>query len=219
VSAGTGGAFNAKVGAALDVNFARSQVAGVYAALEIQGYSQGGQGLIFYDAVNAVASGATDGSLPNGVWFPFPSPDRLMEKALSTMGVRVEYSTNFADAILELTIDDAVHETCEAARSCEVVYFGTPTLVGGRSLFPVECPGPGVDWWTATRERSVVRDLVGFAEASNFRRVVSGLGTGDVGLEERLSDMGDGAVVASYKNFGAFEDWVLVRDVKQQPEE
>jgi len=88
------------------------------------------------------------------------------------------------------------------------MYFGTPTIVGGKPLFP--------DEWreslTKQEERDMVRVLCGIAEQNKAMRIVSGLGTGDIDAAERMHDMGGGRVVCE-KQFDTFTDWVLVRDI------
>ena len=48
------------------------------------------------------------------------------------------------------------------------------------------------------------------SEKYDLKVMVTGLGSGDISVDERLEDMGGGTVV-SYKHFGLFEDWVLCR--------
>jgi hypothetical protein len=38
------------------------------------------------------------------------------------------------------------------------------------------------------------------------------LGSGDISPEERIKDMGGGKI-ACFKDFGQFQDWVIVRDL------
>lgn len=89
------------------------------------------------------------------------------------------------------------------------MYFGTPTIVNDKPLFLPEGLGQG---WTKQTERETVRFLVSEAEESSTCRViVSGLGSGDISPEERMSDMGKGSEIVAYKKFNGFEDWVIVR--------
>jgi hypothetical protein len=90
---------------------------------------------------------------------------------------------------------------------CSAVYFGTPTIVNDKPLFPETILFGS---WTKERERETVRNICASAVAKGFRLIISGLGTGDISVEERLEDMGGGEVVAM-KKFDGFTDWVLAR--------
>lgn len=96
----------------------------------------------------------------------------------------------------------------------DAIYWGTPTIVNNEALFVHSLPsGDNAQRWTKSWERATSRELRRFAEECGAKRIITGLGTGDISVVERLVDMGGGHVV-SYKNFGEFEDWVLVRDLK-----
>lgn len=88
---------------------------------------------------------------------------------------------------------------------CDAIYFGTPTIVGDSNLFPA------LGTWTKAQERETVRHLSAMA-ATRRARIVCGLGSGDVTLEERLEDVGAGAAVVCFKDFGEFQDWVIRRN-------
>jgi hypothetical protein len=95
----------------------------------------------------------------------------------------------------------------------EAVYWGTPTIVNNRPLFvkSVRPPKRGQpEPWTKEYERSMSIGYTYLAEQWKYKTIVTGLGTGDISVEERLEDMGGGQVV-SHKRFGEFEDWVLMR--------
>jgi len=100
-------------------------------------------------------------------------------------------------------------------QGADAVYWGTPTIVGNKALFP-KCLQPGVDasYWTKERERHLTRAWVEKAEQFKLKVIVTGLGTGDISPVERMSDMGKGATVVSYKVFGEFSDWVICRRLK-----
>jgi hypothetical protein len=87
----------------------------------------------------------------------------------------------------------------------EALYFGTPTILNDRELF--KDAGEG---WNKELERKVVQTLVQESYRANYKMIVSGLGSGDISVEERLADMGGGRV-ACFKDFGTFQDWILVR--------
>jgi hypothetical protein len=88
----------------------------------------------------------------------------------------------------------------------EAVYFGTPTIVNDKPLFPES------GWWNKNHERVYVRDLCREVKDKGYKRIVSGLGSGDISVDERLEDMGGGKI-ACFKDFGEFQDWVLVREL------
>jgi len=90
---------------------------------------------------------------------------------------------------------------------CQVVYFGTPTIVNNKPLFPDTIFYGSL---TKERERETVRTIVESAIARGMRLIISGLGSGDISVEERLEDMGGGEIVAM-KKFDGFTDWVLAR--------
>jgi hypothetical protein len=50
------------------------------------------------------------------------------------------------------------------------------------------------------------------AEELKYKKIISGLGSGDISPEERIEDMGGGRIVA-YKDFGTFQDWVIMRKI------
>lgn len=99
------------------------------------------------------------------------------------------------------------------------LYFGTPTIVDDKPLFPAQVSvteGAAVGTvgkWDKETERNVVRALIQDAEHFDYRIIISGLGSGDISLSERIADMGGGKLVA-YKNFGPFEDWLIVRELR-----
>lgn len=163
----------------------------------------GGQELILAEVVAALA--ATPGGC-RVVWLPFYSTGTLA-RTLAQQGVAV------------LTDPDADRYDELPGWPIDAVYFGTPTVVGGQRLFPDHRAARGGEAWDATRERIVVRRLVGLAAAAGARRVVCGLGSGDVALEERLGDVGPHAAVLAMKCFTdatsglPFTDWVIARDL------
>jgi hypothetical protein len=87
----------------------------------------------------------------------------------------------------------------------DVMYFGTPTIVNDKPLFD----GWGLSW-TKDSERRFVENICHQAEKRKYKKIISGLGSGDISVEERIEDMGGGKVIA-YKDFGDFQDWVIER--------
>lgn len=95
----------------------------------------------------------------------------------------------------------------------DAIYWGTPTIVQDKVLFP-EClhdPSEASGWNVAVERYSSVT-LTRLAEKRLAKRIITGLGSGDITPHMRLHDMGGGRIV-SYKHFGHFEDWVIVRDL------
>jgi len=100
----------------------------------------------------------------------------------------------------------------EYDESFDAIYWGTPTIVDDKPLFPDSLePGVGHSW-DKIRERATSTQLAKLAVEQKAKRIITGLGSGDISWKERLMDMGGGRIV-SWKDFGDFEDWVLVRDI------
>ncbi len=120
--------------------------------------------------------------------FPYPCPE--LEQWLEGIGKTVQRGiSNPADAI----------------------YWGTPTVVDNKALFP-DClvASDSAEKWTKDFERFSSRNWTKYAEMYGLSVIVTGMGTGDISVKERLQDMGGGHVV-SHKIFDGFEDWVLMR--------
>ena len=96
----------------------------------------------------------------------------------------------------------------------DALYFGTPTIVDGKLLFDSDGAGVSESFLINDKvsERNAVRTMVRYAKEHNAERIVSGLGSGDISVEERIEDMGGGEVV-TMKKFDVFTDWVIVRDL------
>ena len=144
----------------------------------------GGQELILHEIC------ALLGSYPT-VWLPFP-------KACVTL----------ADTLKEQGHNLALGRRIRKDTDIDAVYFGTPTIVGGKQLFP----GTARDIKDKLTERTVVRSLVKRATMMGAKRIVTGLGSGDISVRERQADM-KGAQVVVEKRFDEFTDWVIVRDL------
>lgn len=96
-----------------------------------------------------------------------------------------------------------------------ILYFGTPTIVDDRPLFPVPAHGESSRvTWTKKSERDMARYLCRLAQSMNYRLIISGLGSGDISTQERLEDMGGGEIV-TFKKFDTFTDTVLVRELRK----
>lgn len=90
----------------------------------------------------------------------------------------------------------------------DVIYAGTPTIVDDRPLFYESWMG---DYWTKGFERQRVRELAKLAERHGYKRLITGLGSGDISPDERIIDMGPGTEMIAYKRFEDWEDWLFVR--------
>lgn len=131
----------------------------------------------------------------NPIWLPYDDHCKALREGLTKIGRTISFAsplTGFADGI------------------GTALYLGTPTIINGQQLFrPLDTLS-----WSKAEERERVRAAVATAVERGVRRIVTGLGSGDITVEERLKDMGGGRI-AAYKHFGFFEDWVLVRDVEK----
>lgn len=107
----------------------------------------------------------------------------------------------------------------EGMYGAQGVYWGTPTIVNNERLFPPiknESYGPAYrSYWDLRTERQFSVKMSEMAVHNRLKKIVTALGTGDISAEERLIHMGGGAVV-SHKNFGHFEDWVLMRNIEAE---
>lgn len=108
-----------------------------------------------------------------------------------------------------------VIESYGSNESFDALYFGTPTLVNGKPLFPETAPPcPLSEPWSRSAERAVVRTLCRHAEFKGARLIISGLGSGDISLLDRIETMrmkgwSEPAEVAR-KCFSHFTDHVLI---------
>lgn len=159
-------------------------------------------------------AGALEGC--SRVFLPFPTAP--LEAALVRAGFGVSLGSAIpSSSSTEEAANAYVKQLVEAGKDlkCDGLYFGTPTIVEGKSLFPTSEP------WTKEKERKVVQALCFWAGTVNYRVIVSGLGSGDISLEERCYDQDggrrrgvQGTTMVAYKDFGEFRDWVLVRRLR-----
>lgn len=169
----------ARADAGIDV-VAYQRVTGVYS----HNGKDGGQELILAEIIGALTG-------CKAVWLPFYSSGSLQEALVAQHFKVVSNRTRHMYRDPWPT-------------QCDAIYFGTPTIVDGKALFPDR------ESWTKDKERKIVRDLCDQAKVAKAR-VVCGLGLGDIFIEERVSDIGGGKVIA-YKDFGLFQDWVIRAD-------
>jgi len=131
------------------------------------------------------------------IWFPFVASDTLPQLLL-LMGHELAGLGEGAN--------------WEDDTGVDALYIGTPTIVDGGILFPETVPAlPKGAMWTKRLERRLVQSFVEKAIERGAKRIVTGLGEGDISAEERIEDMGGGGVVCM-KRFRGFTDWVLLRE-------
>lgn len=143
----------------------------------------GGQELILHEIAGLIESGWI-------LFFPFYSSGTLVEHIKKSN--QCYWSEGFKEA------DEMPRADC--------LYFGTPTIVNDAQLFDED------EDWTKKKERATVRRLCREAERLNYKRIISGLGSGDIEPDERIKDMGGGKIICM-KKFKEFTDWIIVRDL------
>lgn len=160
-----------------------------------RGAGGGCQALILHD----IAACFDEPSLV--IWVPFYC-DGLLVHHLESIGHTVIH-----DADVDMFMPDHFPHM-----PIDGLYFGTPTIVNNEPLFPTSVR-PFVDrMWTASYERATVRAIVTHATLCGATCIVSGLGSGDISVEQRQMDMGGWDVqIACIKAFRGFTDYVLVR--------
>lgn len=150
----------------------------------------GGQALIVNEIIAAL-SGCSY------IWLPFRS-DGMLEQRLTLAGFQTHCTEDF----------DKEGSFVPLPEGIDGVYFGTPTIVKDKVLFRRV---RDADWWTKERERMTARAIAWRAEQMRFKRIISGLGSGDISVPERLADMGPRSDVICFKRFADFDDYVLAR--------
>lgn len=155
---------------------------------------RGGQELLLPELLSIILP-----VVKKGVWLPCCPEGSSLVQALHKQGVWVDLRySRFPQEIPE----------------CDVVYLGTPTIVNDTPLFSDSVPSFDYSW-TKQSERWMVRSVCGESERAGYKLIVTGLGSGDISVEERLADMGGGEVVC-FKKFETFSDWILVREINQK---
>jgi len=130
------------------------------------------------------------------VWLPFTASAVIADERWLGAAVR---KVQFGGAVCGDTLAQIGHPIAPI----DAVYFGVPTVVGGKALF-------GAPGWDRMRARTAAAAVTQRAQAAGARLIVSGLGEGDISVEDRIADMGGGEVVAM-KRFNDFTDWVIAR--------
>jgi len=153
-----------------------------------KGEYPGGQELILSEIIATL-----DGLL--NIWLPFPEYCAVLSSQLTQRGFTVSeisYLPNFY-----------------APSSLDAIYFGTPTIVNNSSLFSEKLL---LDKWNIRSERMIVRKLVQVAIERGCKKIICGLGSGDISPKQRIQDIGGGKIIC-FKDFGDFQDWVIERDL------
>jgi hypothetical protein len=148
-------------------------------------HGRGGQELLLHEIV-----GMLEGH--DVVWVPFPGCEGLVGR-LGAMPIEVLTGMRTPPGHVD------------------ALYFGTPTIVKSKPLFP----RPEFEGWDKHRERREARRVCRSAEHAGARTIISGLGAGDVGWLERAEDMGGQVQTAVFKKFQGFDDWVLLREISK----
>lgn len=132
------------------------------------------------------------------VWLPF-NPHRMLKAELEKWHIKV--------------LDDECRTIYFPDCAFDAVYFGTPTIVNNKPLFPNGLYP--ADKWNKNNERWYARRIRNTAERTpQCKLIVSGLGSGDISVEERQIDMGSDAKVVCYKDFDTFQDWIIARRIR-----
>ncbi len=154
---------------------------------KISAQKKGGQELILFEICAEILP-----VVRKGVWVPFISSGTLTS-FLRKKNIHVNNTFSVEKAPLD----------------CDVLYFGTPTIVNDAVLFPEDNSVTTIKW-NKVNERKTASILSLLAQEQQYTLIVSGLGSGDISVEERIADMGGGKIVA-YKDFNVFQDWVISR--------
>lgn len=130
------------------------------------------------------------------VYFPFPTSYHLLD-LLAPVGIKYTCANIIVPVVAEFPPD------------CDALYFGTPTLVDGKLIFP-----EGWGQWSVAKEQRVVERLCLRAGAHGMKRIVSGLGSGDVSPAARMEAMGKGTIQVAHLTFDGFDDYVFARSLR-----
>lgn len=128
------------------------------------------------------------------VWLPFLASSILVSARWLGSGPAIPSDSKVTDGVFDLDPPETAFDA---------VYFGVPTIVCDEALF--SAPD-----WTCDLAREAARRVTSYAATHGATLIVSGLGSGDIGVDDRIEDMGGGKVVA-FKDFGTFQDWVIAR--------
>ncbi len=150
---------------------------------------QGGQELLLIELMSVLVSHGIQ-----QIWLPFDCPS--LEKACKDSGIE--------------KFDPGTYVTEFDHRGA--VYFGTPTIVDNKKLFDESAEGR----WDKRRERLAAQGICRTAAMMQARLILSGLGSGDISVEERIEDMrvagGEEPKVIMMKDFGEFKDWIIATE-------
>lgn len=165
--------------------------------------ARGGQELIVLEIVGCLKG-------CKRVWLPFAYNTTLL-RVLFGMGIGTWHDTeNPKGEMWNVSAADVPDDV-------DAVYFGTPTILHNEPLFPETISDP--QSWTKGAERRVVRHITHVAEEVKLKRIVCGLGSGDISLGERYYDVGPNAHAVAMKRFvesdgNQFVDFVITRELR-----
>jgi hypothetical protein len=150
---------------------------------------------------------------PGGQNLLAPEIAALAAAAGSRLYCPFQPSSGLRRACAKLGVEIVDEVLSGGAPTADALYLGTPTIVGDAPLFGTPTGPYPTEGWTKAAERRLVRRYVEACAAEPcYRRIITGLGTGDISVEERQQDMG-GATLVCLKRFPGFADYVLVRDL------
>lgn len=137
------------------------------------------------------------------LWLPFSTGP--LAEYLRGLGIIVREKIVDVELLRQYTVDS--------------LYLGTPTIVANKKLFPESAPGE----WTKNSERKVMRGICKSAAELGARAIVTGLGSGDITVKNRIADMRlegwEEPRVISMKDFGDFTDWLIFTQRKPHAKE
>lgn len=152
-------------------------------ALDIEKTEEGAQELIFAEIIGCLKD-------CNIIWLPYGG--KKLNETLKKLG----YTTIYKSIL-------------NKEEKIDALYFGTPTIVSNSILFEGQFNGN----WTKAIERKVSRLLCKRAIKHGCKCIVSGLGEGDISINERLSDIEKesklSTKIVSFKQFDNFIDIVI----------
>ena len=152
-----------------------------------------GQELILFEILTVLIEGSK-----KGVWLPFGRNTHL---AFFLNTHKVHANISFSKT---------------PPKDCDTIYLGTPTIVNDSILFPdsiKDVKKCDIEWNKAN-EREFVKNICTKCEKEKYRTIVTGLGQGDISIEERMEDMGANTEIVCFKQFDGFYDFVLKRKLR-----
>lgn len=150
--------------------------------------------------------------------------DKVVMPFKASYALRIALLCTWPKKIIYLALRDFLSDNCSGilpkAEGKTALYFGTPTIVNNKPLFPDDLVEP--KYWNRKTEHDAVKQLCIEAAVQGYKLIVSGLGSGDISPSKRMSNMGLGEVhrvsVVTHKVFAddegkRFDDWIIVKDL------